>query len=158
MIINFKLFEKRINNKYNIDDIVIVNNNQLNNRMVAISEIHISYDEITYTVWNATKNMDDEHFLISEKDIVKKMPSYKEGTLILLKDYDTGKPKPMIILNHMELGLFEMIDLQAKNEDEEYVEEPYYNIIRKMNKKDLEKYKDIIERYEVKKETDKYNL
>ena len=58
----------------------------------------------------------------------------------------------------MELGLFEMIDLEEEDEEMQWVEEPYYNIIRKMNKNDLEKYKDIIEMYHIKNAAKKYNI
>ena len=94
-------------------------------------------------------------------------PIYKKGDYILLKDYFTGKPKPMIMSVHIECGLFEMCDLegflfqyQKENnvEELEWVEEPYYNIIRKMTKRDLEKYKSIIEEYHLKKDSNKYNL
>lgn len=159
MITNFKLFENL--NKYNVDDMLIVTNPGLNlkNRLVVIDSIHKDKNGTKFTVWNATKNMKDEEFTISESDIVKKLPSYKEGEYIMLKDYYTGKPKPMIMSLHMELGLFEMIDLEARERGKDWwVEEPYYNIIRKMNKKDLEKYKDLIERYKISQESEKYNL
>lgn len=163
MITNFKLFEG-IKYKYHIDDMVIVTNatQGLNNRMCVISSIIQDVNGLSIKVWNATKDHNDEEFTISEEDIVKKLPKYKEGEYILLKDYNTGKPKPMIIYNHMELGLFEMIDLEGDEiyevEPGENVEEPYYNIIRKMNKNDLEKYKDVIEMYHVKNAAKKYNI
>ena len=165
MITNFKIFEKLSN--YNVDDIVIATNptEGLNNRMVVIDSIHQDRNGKRYTVWNASKNESDTEFTISENDIVKKMPRYNEGDYILIKDYYTRKIKPMIMLNHVELGMFEMINLEYTDEvdDEEgenfeYVEEPYYNIIRKMTKKDLEKYKDVIEKYHIKKAKNKYNI
>lgn len=165
MITKFKIFEKVSN--YNVDDFVIVTNSRLglDNRLVVIDSIIKDRNGISIKVWNAAENHNDEEFIISENDIVKKMPRYKEGEYILTKDYYTGKPKPMIILNHIELGLFEMINLTYTDEvdDEngenfEHVEEPYYNIIRKMTKKDLEKYKDVIENYKLKKASHKYNL
>ena len=161
MITNFKIFES-ISNKYNIDDMIIVTNQILKNRLCVIDSITKGRNGLSFKVWNAAKDHYDEEFTISENDIVKKLPTYKEGEYILLKDYYTGKPKPMIIMNHMEFGLFEMIDLEGdeKNEIEsgDCTEEPYYNIIRKMNKKDLEKYKDIIQKYHLNKKIEKYNL
>ena len=139
--------------------VIVTNATQgLNNRMCVISSIIQDVNGLSIKVWNATKNHTDEEFTILEEDIVKKLPKYKEGEYILLKDYYTGKPKPMIIYNHMELGLFEMIDLEEEDEEMQWVEEPYYNIIRKMNKNDLEKYKDIIEMYHIKNAAKKYNI
>lgn len=143
---------------------IIVTNKKLglDNRLVVIDTMLKTKNKgIEFKVWNASKNWRDEEFTISENDIVKKMPSYKKGDYILLKDWNTGVPKPMIMSVHIELGLFEMCDLEGfiKNgEDYEWVEEPYYNIVRKMTKRDLEKYKSTIEEYHLKKDSNKYNL
>ena len=130
MITKFKLYEKHKTNKYHLDDFVIVNNTKLNNRLVIISEISIKYDDIYYLVWNADSEMDDEQFTIKEGDIVKKMPSYICDWFIGMRSF----------------------------KDKEWITEPYSNIIRKMNKKDLETYKDIIERYEIENRKEKYNI
>jgi hypothetical protein len=166
---HIKIFENFTIGNYHIHDIIIVNDpiHNLNNRMVVIDAIHQDRDGIHLTVWNASKNEKDEQFIIDEEKVVKKMPTYKKGDYILLKDYFTGKTKPMIMSVHIELGLFEMCDLEGyikygemdeEGQNREWVEEPYYNIIRKLTKKDLEKYKNVIEEYHIKKEAEKYNL
>ena len=155
MITNFKLFESA--KKYHVDDVIIVTNPTLflYNRMVVINSIIQKSAGITYEVHNADENgTDNDRFIIKETDIVKKLPTYKEGDYILIKDYYTGEPKPMIYWDHQELGLMGMYDFEL----DDNVTEPYYNIIRKMNKKDLEKYKDLIEMYHIRQKSNKYNI
>jgi len=154
MITKFKLYEKHKTNKYHLNDFVIVNNTKLNNRLVIISEISIKYDDIYYLVWNADSEMDDEQFTIKEGDIVKKMPSYKDGDYLIIKDYHTHTPTPMICNGDICDWFIGMRSFK----DKEWITEPYSNIIRKMNKKDLETYKDIIERYEIENRKEKYNI